>query len=79
MTLQVISTTTSFMRDISWLEIDTVVGNFVIRPGHAPTVLMLDPGKPIIFCLSNGKQETLSIGKGIVEITRTKATVLINE
>ena len=66
--------------EIAWLEIETTVGNFVIQPGSAPTVLLLKSGHPTTFCLKNGKQETIDIkAGGLVEITRQGAMIILNE
>ena len=64
---------------IVWLEINTPAGNFVIQPGHVPTVLTLSPQEKITFCLTNGKHESIMIKQGIAHITRDSATMLINE
>ncbi len=64
---------------ITWLELHTGVGNFVIQPGHAPMIVTLMPKQPIIFMLAGGKQKSLIINKGVVEITRSTATALIDE
>lgn len=62
---------------ISWLELETPIGNFVIQPEHAPTVLTLAPNKMLTFCLSNGKVEEIFVEAGIVEITRKTVTILL--
>ena len=65
--------------DIAWIELNTPVGNFVIQPGHAPMMLTLSANKEIIFCLNSGKQESFVIKQGIIDITRTSATLFLNE
>jgi F0F1-type ATP synthase epsilon subunit len=64
---------------VSWIEINTAIGNFVIQTGHIPTILLISSHQPITFCLANGKQETLTPSGGILEIQRNKATLLLNE
>lgn len=64
---------------ISWIELNTPVGNFVIQPGHAPTILTLSPGEKITFGLANGKRESLIIKQGIAHVTRDSATILLSE
>jgi F0F1-type ATP synthase epsilon subunit len=64
---------------ISWIELNTPVGNFVIQPGHAPTILTLSAGEKITFGLANGKRESLAIKQGIAHITRDSATVILSE
>lgn len=65
--------------NIAWIEVNTPLGNFVIQRGHAPTILLVSPKEPLIICLSNGKQETFTTEGGILEITRQKATLIVNE
>ena len=65
--------------EILWLEVETSLGNFVIEPGHAPLILILKPDHEIIFCLENETVETQIVTGGILEITRTHATLLLNE
>lgn len=64
---------------VEWLEIRTPTGSFVIQPGHVPTVLVLMPHQKVTFGLPNGKRESLMIQQGTAHITRTSATLLLNE
>lgn len=65
---------------ITWLEVNTVIGNFVIQEGHAPTVLIAQQHKKIAFGLEGGDEETILMKQqGIVHITRNSVTLLINE
>jgi len=79
MHLTIISPTEQLTYKIAWLEINTPVGNFVILPDHAPTVVELSQNQPLTFGLKNGKQESLIIPRGIVEISRNSALVLMHE
>lgn len=64
---------------VTWLEINTAVGNFVIQPGHVPMVVTLTPHQKLTFGLKNGKRESLSVVEGVAHITRGDATVILNE
>ncbi len=64
---------------ITWLEINTAVGNFVIQPGHAPMIVTLTPHEKLTFCLDNGKRESIIVHQGVAHITRTSASILLNE
>lgn len=64
---------------IAWLEINTPLGNFVIQPGHVPTVLLVSPGQPLLFCLTNGNKETIKPESGIVHVNRTAVSLLMPE
>ena len=63
---------------ITWIDLHTPEGNLIIQPNHAPMVLVLSPGKEVTFCLKNGKQESVMVTQGFIEIMRTHATMLIN-
>lgn len=79
MNLQIVSP--KFHKDVAivWLELNTDIGNFVIQPGHAPTVFVLAQNKKVTYCLTTGKQESVVVPRGIADITRTHATVIIHE
>lgn len=62
---------------VAWLEINTPTGNYVVQKGHAPTILVLSPLKPLTFRLKTGKKETLIVKHGVVKIDRTSSTVVI--
>jgi F0F1-type ATP synthase epsilon subunit len=82
MKLTIFSSTQSHEYNMSYLEVETSVGNFVILEGHAPTLLMLSPGKPVIFCQKDSPEtfERLPLAHGgILKVTRTEATLIINE
>lgn len=79
MNLSILSPKQQRTYKIAWLEITTPAGNFVIQPDHAPMVLTLTPQQPITFGLKSGKQESIMIPRGIVEISRTSALVLMHE
>jgi len=65
--------------EVAWLELNTPEGSYVIQSGHAPIMLKLSPDKKITYCVDTGKQESMLIPDGIVDITRTQATVIISE
>lgn len=81
MKLTISSSTESREYDIAYLEVETSVGNFVILPGHAPLLLILQADKPIIFCRSESpesfEKELLKNG-GILKVNRSEATLIIN-
>jgi F0F1-type ATP synthase epsilon subunit len=79
MNLQIISPLRILNYDVAWLEVNTNVGNFVIQKGHVPTLLVLSPNEEIVFRLKNGKEESIMVTSGIVEVTREKSTVIIHE
>lgn len=82
MKLTIFSSTQTQEYNINYLEVETSAGNFVILEGHAPIVLLLKPQQPIIFSRTNAsdsqEKQTIPHG-GILKVTRTDATVIINE
>lgn len=79
MELHIISPEQTVIHSVAWVEAETIAGNFVIQPGHAPTILLLAPDKELIFCLINGKQESLFVPRGILDVSRTAVTLIINQ
>jgi F0F1-type ATP synthase epsilon subunit len=65
--------------EISWIEVETAIGNFVIQKYHVPTILTVLPHQPVTYQLTNGKQETFISPGGILQINRESATLLLNE
>lgn len=65
--------------NIEWIEIETVVGNFVIQPEHAPMVIELKPGIKAVYELPDGNQETIEVKTGLAHITRNSVTLLLSE
>lgn len=79
MNLHIISPLRTLQFNVAWLEVNTNIGNFVIQKGHVPTLLVLAPNQEIVFRLKNGKQESIIVASGIVEVTREEATVIMQE
>lgn len=63
--------------DVSWVDFNTDVGNFVILDHHAPMIATLVPQVPITYCLKNGQQETITPEGGTVEVKRKIITLLL--
>lgn len=72
-----LSPTSSKTMDINWLEIQTLEGNFVIKPGHAPLIVVAAPNKELTIELSDGSVTMMSIAGGILEVNRTTALLLL--
>jgi len=79
MELKIVSPQETHTHSILWIEVLTPSGSFVIQPGHAPTVHILLPNKKVTFGLKNGKKESLIVPRGILEVDRKKAVLLINK
>ena len=79
MELKVISPEGTNIYKISWLELNTKIGNFIVQPGHTPMIVSLALDKEVVFCLENGVQEKFTPNTGIAEITRTSVRLLLNQ
>lgn len=79
MKLRITSPTRNRTESVSWIEINTTRGNFVIQDGHVPMIITLKPNSPVLFCLENEIQEAVSISTGIAHITRESVTLIISE
>lgn len=78
MQLTIITPSKKDIFNVVWLECNTPQGNYVIQAGHAPTIFSLSSHKPFIYCLKNGHEEIIMIQQAIIEVTRTHATLLLN-
>lgn len=77
MKLTIHTPTSTTHHTVTWLEINTPMGNYIIQRGHIPMILSLSPAQSMTFRLKNGKQETVLVQQGIVKINRTSATVVM--
>lgn len=78
MNLVIISSTDSETFQVVWMEANTPEGSFIIQSEHAPTTLILSPGKEFVCRYKTGKQETRILKKGgILYITRMEAHLLV--
>ncbi len=76
MDLHIISPDYELTKKIAWIELNTPRGNYIIQQGHIPFI-PLSPQEPLTFQLESGKQQTIDVLDGIVEVTRTKVIVII--
>jgi F0F1-type ATP synthase epsilon subunit len=77
MELKLVGPTSSQAMAINWLEVQTLHGNFVIMPGHAPMVVLLAHNKEVTMELEDGSTTLMTIAGGILEVTRTSLTLLL--
>jgi len=77
MELKIITPEKQETHKVAWVEIETLAGGFVILPGHAPMVATLKSDIDLIYCLENGKQETLRPTSGTAEVSRKDIKLLL--
>jgi F0F1-type ATP synthase epsilon subunit len=63
---------------VAWIELNTPTGNLIILPGHAPTIISISPDTPLTYCLKNGKKETILVHRGMADIGRDVATIMVD-
>lgn len=64
--------------EVAWIELNTPTGNLMILPEHAPTIVSLSPDQPLTYCLKSGKKETIMVHRGMVEIGRHTALIIVD-
>lgn len=77
MNFTLIGPTNSQTLEVKWLEVQTLQGNFTIKPGHAPMIIVLAPNKEISMELQDGSTTLMTVAGGILEVTRTDVTLLL--
>jgi F0F1-type ATP synthase epsilon subunit len=77
--LRIISPESNQFFSVAWLEAHTTRGSFVIQQGHAPVILMLAANEAVTFMLKSGKKQSIPIGRGIMEVTRTSITIIMHK
>lgn len=77
MELKLIGPTSSQTMEVNWLEVQTVQGNFIIQPGHAPMIVLLAPNKELNMELLDGSHTLMTIVGGILEVSRTSVTLIL--
>lgn len=76
MDLTIVSPTQTKKISIDWLEVESMRGNLVIQPGHAPSYIVVKPKSQAQWLSSDGATDTLFIGHGFVEVTRDNITLI---
>lgn len=82
MKLTILSSTESYQYDVSYLEVETSVGNFVILEGHAPLLLLIAPKKPVTYCTFENPESLerlTAMHGGILQVNRSQATLILNQ
>ena len=78
MLLQLVGIDQKEQFNVTWVELQTLIGNIIIQPQHAPMILQIQQNSQIRFCLDSGKQKTIDILAGIAHVTREDVTILIS-
>ncbi len=78
MQLHIVGIDQSQHHKVLWVELQTTQGNLVVQPEHAPTVVALQPGSQVRFCLDSSKQKVFEVSSGFAHITRHEVTILLD-
>lgn len=65
---------TAYSEDVEMVTLPGVEGELGVYPNHVPLLTTLNPGE--LRVLKGGKETSLAIGEGFVEITGTSVSVL---
>lgn len=57
---------------VSWLEVTSPAGNFVIQKDHTNSIFTVLDGISITFCIHNGKPQMLDVLDGILSVKENK-------
>ena len=79
MQFNLISPTNSQVFHVNWIEVQTNEGSFVIKRGHAPTIIVLLPNKELSLELADGSTTIMTISEGVLEVNRNSATLLLTQ
>jgi len=67
-----------FSGQVQYVEIDALLGDMGIKPGHAPLLTLLKPGE-ITIILPNGDEDVFYVSGGVLEVQPYHVTVLADE
>jgi F0F1-type ATP synthase epsilon subunit len=78
MELTIIGPKGSRLVEVVWVEALTPEGSFIIQKNHAPTTLLLSPGRECVYRCKTGKQEIEHLKHGgILHVTATEVCLII--
>jgi F-type H+-transporting ATPase subunit epsilon len=66
----------AYSDDVELVVLPAVEGEMGVYPNHIPLITQLKPGELVVT--QNGKQTSLAVGEGFVEVTGTKVSVLVD-
>lgn len=65
---------------VQWIEAHTSAGSLVIKPGHAPIILMLVPGANFSFLSATDEKKVILLTRpGFLEVNRDNAVALLSQ
>lgn len=80
MKLVIVTPQSKYEYDVQWIEAHTSSGSLIIKPGHAPMIVMLIPGFDFSFLLESGDKKIISLQRsGFMEVNRNSAVVLLGQ
>lgn len=77
MKLIIVDVEKTIEHDVSWVELNTPVGNMVIQEGHVPIIIELQPEEELLFETLEGKKDSLIITQAVAHVTRSEVKILL--
>lgn len=77
MKLRIVTTQKDIESEVTWIELNTPVGNMMIQHGHAPMIIELASGHEMMYQKSDGVQHSIMIVQGIAHVNRDTVTVFL--
>jgi F-type H+-transporting ATPase subunit epsilon len=66
----------AYSDDVEMVVLPAVEGEMGVYPQHVPLITQLKPGELVVT--KSGKQTSLAVGEGFVEVTAEKVSVLVD-
>lgn len=64
---------------INWISIETTTGNRLVKKGHEPLLTRLRPNTELTLETDEHVITSMTLPGGIVQITRTDITIIVDE
>ena len=64
---------------VNWIALETTSGNRVIQKGHVPFLARLKPNAELTLETDKQVKESMTLPAGVLHVTRTSATIIIDE
>jgi F0F1-type ATP synthase epsilon subunit len=74
--LRIVTPETTVTHEVSWIDVTTPAGNYVIQPDHAPMLLVVRDDKPVAFGFNSGKTSNIRVHNATMVVDRKECTIL---
>jgi F0F1-type ATP synthase epsilon subunit len=77
--LEIIQPTDTLHITVSWIEVESVNGSFVVGPEHSELVSVLRPGGKLTYNTSAGRLVDMDISGGIFSVCKGRAVAVLDK